>query len=57
VELFAKIHLKLFARYTSEEIMKRRFFSNAFTIKVILRCYELVSGLKINFHKLKLAEC
>jgi len=30
-------------------------YSNIFTIKVILRCYELASGLKINFHKLKLA--
>jgi len=30
-------------------------FSNIFTIKAILRCYELASGLKINFHKSKLA--
>ena len=30
-------------------------FSNIFTIKAILRCYELVSGLKINFYKSKLA--
>jgi len=30
-------------------------FSNVFTIKTILRCFELVSGLKINFHKSKLA--
>jgi len=30
-------------------------FSNVFTIKAILRCYELASGLKINFHKSKLA--
>jgi len=29
-------------------------FSNIFSIKTILRCFELVSGLKINFHKLKL---
>jgi len=29
-------------------------FSNIFTIKTILRCFELVSGLKINFHKSKL---
>jgi len=29
-------------------------FSNVFTIKTILRCFELVSGLKINFHKSKL---
>jgi len=29
--------------------------SNVFTIKVILRCYELASGLKINFLKSKLA--
>jgi len=29
-------------------------FSNIFTIKAILRCYELASGLKINFHKSKL---
>ena len=26
-------------------------FSNVFTIKMILRCFELVSGLKINFYK------
>ena len=30
-------------------------FSNIFTIKATLRCYELASGLKINFHKSKLA--
>jgi len=30
-------------------------FSNVFTIKAILRCYEIASGLKINFHKSKLA--
>ena len=30
-------------------------FSNVFTVKTILRCFELVSGLKINFHKSKLA--
>ena len=30
-------------------------FSNIFTIKAILRCYELVSGLRINFYKSKLA--
>lgn len=24
---------------------------NVFTIKSILRCFELVSGLKVNFHK------
>jgi len=29
-------------------------FSNIFNIKAILRCYELASGLKINFHKSKL---
>ena len=29
-------------------------FSNVFTIKTILRCFELVSGMKINFHKSKL---
>jgi len=29
-------------------------FSNVFTINVILRCYELVSCLKINFYKSKL---
>jgi len=28
---------------------------NVFIIKVILRCYELASGMKINFHKSKLA--
>jgi len=26
-------------------------YANIFTIKFILRCYELASGLKINFHK------
>lgn len=31
-------------------------FSNVVTVKVILRCFELVSGLKINFHKSKLAD-
>ena len=30
-------------------------FSNVFTVKMILRCFELVSRLKINFHKSKLA--
>jgi len=30
-------------------------FNNIFAIKVILRCYEIVSGLKVNFHKSKLA--
>ncbi len=30
-------------------------FSNIFTIKAVLRCFELASGLKINFHKSKLA--
>jgi len=29
-------------------------YINVFAIKVILRCYELASGLKINFHKSKL---
>jgi len=29
-------------------------FSNIFTIKTILRCFVLVSGLKINFQKSKL---
>jgi len=28
---------------------------NVHTIKAILRCYEIASGLKINFHKSKLA--
>lgn len=28
---------------------------NILTIKSVLRCFELVSGLKINFHKSKLA--
>jgi len=30
-------------------------FSNIFTIKAILRMFELASGLKVNFHKSKLA--
>ncbi|KAK7334866.1 hypothetical protein VNO80_26632 [Phaseolus coccineus] len=30
-------------------------YSNVITIKAILRCYELASGLKINFNKSKLA--
>jgi len=30
-------------------------YTNVITIKVILWCYEFASGLKINFHKLKLA--
>ena len=30
-------------------------FSNVFTIKVILRVFELASGLKVNFYKSKLA--
>lgn len=30
-------------------------FSNVLSLKAILRCFELVSGLKVNFHKLKLA--
>ena len=30
-------------------------YTNIFTIKAILRCYELVSGLKINFHKSRMA--
>jgi len=30
-------------------------FSNIFIVKAILRCYELASGLKITFHKSKLA--
>jgi len=30
-------------------------YTNIFTIKAILRCFELLSGLKINFHKSKLA--
>jgi len=30
-------------------------FSNIFTIKAILSCYELASRLKIDFHKSKLA--
>jgi len=29
-------------------------FNNIFAIKAILRCYEIVSGLKVNFHKSKL---
>ena len=29
--------------------------SKLLTIKVILRCYEFAFGLKINFHKFKLA--
>jgi len=30
-------------------------FSNVFTLKAILRGFEVASGLKINFHKSKLA--
>ena len=30
-------------------------FSNVFTMKVILRVFELASGLKVNFYKSKLA--
>jgi len=30
-------------------------FSNIFTIKAILRMFEMASGLKVNFHKSKLA--
>jgi len=30
-------------------------FSNVFTLKAILRCYELASKLKINFHKSMMA--
>ena len=30
-------------------------FDNIFAIKAILRCFELASGLKVNFHKSKLA--
>ena len=30
-------------------------FDNIFAIKAILRCYELAFGLKVNFHKSKLA--
>jgi len=30
-------------------------YVNVFTMKVILKCYELASGLKINFHKSMLA--
>jgi len=26
-------------------------FQNIFTIKSILRCFELASGLRVNFHK------
>jgi len=29
-------------------------YNSVFTIKAILRCYEIASGLKINFHKSKL---
>ena len=29
-------------------------YSNVITIKAILRCFELASGLKVNFHKSKL---
>jgi len=27
---------------------------NVFTIKIILRCFELASGLRVNFHKSKI---
>jgi len=30
-------------------------YSNAFSIKAFFRCYEIASGLKVNFHKSKLA--
>lgn len=30
-------------------------YTNLFTIKAILRCYEVLPGLKINFHKSRLA--
>ena len=30
-------------------------FDNIFAIKAILHCYEIVSGLKVNFHKSKLS--
>jgi len=30
-------------------------FDSIFAIKAILRCYEIVSGLKVNFHKSKLS--
>jgi len=35
-------------------VMCEDSFTNVFTVKVILRSYELASGLKINFHKSKL---
>ena len=27
---------------------------NVFTVKTILRCFELVSGLRVNFHKTRI---
>jgi len=36
-------------------IMCEDSFSNVIAIKAILRCFEISSGLKINFHKFKLA--
>ena len=30
-------------------------YANIFTLKAMLRCYELASSLKVNFHKSKLA--
>ena len=32
-------------------VMCEDSFSNIIAIKAILRCFELVAGLKINFHK------
>jgi len=36
-------------------IMCEDTFSNVIAIKVILRCFEIVSGIKINFYKSNLA--
>jgi len=35
--------------------MKEASFHNVIVLKGILRCFELVFGLKINFHKSKLS--
>jgi len=36
-------------------VMCEDSYANVCTIKAILRCFELISDLKINFHKSKLA--
>lgn len=36
-------------------IFGKAMMQNSLTIKCIMRCFEMTSGLKINFHKSKLA--